>query len=77
MSLPNDSSHHEVQRPIYAEHVDLVIEASRNFAAVDKLSAVVVEARGIHLITGRLVVKVYDPVLLPDGQVLLAVYHGC
>ena len=77
MSLPNNSTHHEVERPIYAEHIDLVIEAFRNFALVDKLSAVIVEGRGIHLITGRLVVEVYDLVFLPDRQVLLAGNHRC
>ena len=75
MSLPYNSIHYEVERPVYAENIDLFIEACRNFALVDKLSAVIIEGRGIHLIIGRLVVEVYDIVFLPGRQILLAGNH--
>ena len=75
MSLPNNSIHYEVERPVYAENIDLFIEACRNFVLVDKLSAMIVEGGGINLIIGRLVVEVYDLVFLLGRQILLAGNH--
>ena len=69
-----DQIHGEVERPVDAQHVDLVWKVCVNLAALGELLAEVVEARAVRFVFRGRVVQVEDGVLLLPGQLLVLFY---